>query len=39
LEKYWIFLKAVESDKGVNPILEKSSKLTLELVEEGESTA
>jgi hypothetical protein len=38
LEKYCIFLKAVESDKVLKPTLEKSSKLRLELSEDGDST-
>jgi hypothetical protein len=36
-EKYWIFLKAVESDKVVNPTFEKSNKFIFELVDEGDN--
>jgi hypothetical protein len=38
LEKYCIFLKEVVSESGLRPILEKSSRLILEDVEEGERT-
>jgi hypothetical protein len=36
-EKYCIFLKEVESDKVERPTFEKSSKLILELLEEGDN--
>jgi hypothetical protein len=38
LEKYWIFLNAVESDKVDSPTLEKSSRFKLEFLEEGDNS-
>jgi hypothetical protein len=38
LEKYCIFLNAVESDKVVSPIFEKSNRFRLEDLEAGDST-